>query len=319
MDFISPLVGGAMGIAQTAFNNWLGAESAEKSRERNFYYNEQAAINADVRQRRMYKDFYSPQALIKQYKEAGLSPSMMFGGTPGQGGASGNMSAGAAGIQNPVMPYSFLESAEAANLIAQTQKTKAETKNIEKQTDLNTLEEKLKDFQLIQYTTEWDLTNATWSVDGKETSLFELANDYYTYEGFLDAIRRSDQTDENLKRETTTEAGQKILRDIYQNASRFNRDIMVLSEENVNASFQIEVLQKLQDENFASLNAKTACQELRAMQATAELTTTQKEAWNNLIDKLGKKGSTTRDIIVVLGMILSNFASHTGIKVNVGK
>lgn len=319
------IVGGMFGLLNSGINNAWAKRQAEEDRQRNYYFGEMEADNADKRTRALYQDFYSPEALMKQYKEAGLSPSMMFGGTPGQGGTPGAQGSGINGIQTPFMPVSLVEAAEAANLYAQTKKTKAETENIEAGTEnvktdtaLKKLEERLKSFQTSQFETEWQLINSTWEDNetGKETSLFEMADKHYSYESFLNAVR-NEQTDPYLKTASTTEAGQKVLRNIYESASRFNRDIAVLSDEHVSANFHVKIIEALNSKGFAEKNAEAAIAQLNQEISTNELTATQKEAWNNLINRLGKKGSTTRDIIVVLGMILGNFASHTGIKIQI--
>ena len=128
---LSTFISGIMGLGQTAFNNWMGQEAAREARAENYKYNEMAAENTYNRQRQLYNDFYSPQALMRQYKEAGLSPSLMFGGTPGQGGSTAAQGGGPAGPQAQVMPYDFLSSAQAAALMAQARKTEAETEVIE--------------------------------------------------------------------------------------------------------------------------------------------------------------------------------------------
>lgn len=129
------MVGTILGImgnaAASIINNRLAGQQAEKDRASNYRYNELAAQNADARTRALYNDFYSPEALLKQYKNAGLSPSLMFGGTPGQGGMSGAQGNGANGLQTPYMPMSMLEAAQVANIEAQTKKTQAETDTIE--------------------------------------------------------------------------------------------------------------------------------------------------------------------------------------------
>lgn len=127
----SGVISGLFGIANTAISNaWADSRTA-KDRKMNYRYNELAAQNADARTRALYNDFYSPQALANNYIEAGLSPSLMFGGTPGQGGAQGAQGAGPAGPQTPFMPFSLVEAAQAAALMAQAKKTEAETNTIE--------------------------------------------------------------------------------------------------------------------------------------------------------------------------------------------
>lgn len=128
MDIAGALIGGAAQFLTAGLNNEMAAARAREDRAENYKYGEMAAENADRRTRALYNDFYSPEALLRQYNEAGLSPSMMFGGTPGQGGMSGAQGTGAHGIQTPYMPMSLVDAAQAAALFAQAEKTKEETK-----------------------------------------------------------------------------------------------------------------------------------------------------------------------------------------------
>lgn len=121
------LLGATGSIAGTIINNAWAQSHTEYDRSLNYMYNEMAARNADKRTRALYGDFYSPEALMRQYKAAGLSPSLMFGGTPGQGGMSGAQANGASGLQTPFAPLSMVEAAQAAALFAQAEKTKEET------------------------------------------------------------------------------------------------------------------------------------------------------------------------------------------------
>lgn len=298
-----------IGLATNLYNNYYAQQRAEQDRLQNFIYGERAAQNADMRTRALYNDFYSPQAMLNQYKKAGLSPSIMYGGMPGQGGMSGAQGTGSGAMQTPYMPISLLEGAEIANLQAQTQKTKAETKQVQVDTERQNIAKQIEELQAGQYQNEWNIINSTWIEDGKQKSIFEAARDHYTYESFMEWCRDG-KTAESIKNATSTEAGQRILRNIYLAANHFHRDIMVLSAESVSASFQQSVISAMDNEEFAKLNSQAAIKYLKQNIETAELNTTQKEAWNNLINSLGKKGSTTRDIIVVLGMILNNAMSN---------
>jgi hypothetical protein len=64
----------------------------------NFRYGEQGAINAQKRAIDQYLKYQSPEAMVAQYKAAGLNPALMYGGggtggsaiTPGASGSSGN-------------------------------------------------------------------------------------------------------------------------------------------------------------------------------------------------------------------------------------
>lgn len=304
---------GVFGIAQTFLNNHLQQERTDRDRRENFVYGEKAANAADLRTRALYNDFYSPEALLKQYKEAGLSPSLMFGGTPGQGGMQGARGTGAAGPTTPFMPFSMVEAAQAAALFAQTKKTKAETENIQEDTKLKDLEKRFKVLQVQEYKTEWNITNTYFiNNDGTSISLYEIAVKSNNYEDFVKAAReKAEETgDTEFLANTGQEAGQKILRNIYMSSERFDWNIKTLSSDKVAAEFQEQLIKAMENQDFINLNAKAATGWLKANIQTAELTETQKEAWNNLIDRLGQKGETMRDIVVVLGMILNNAASN---------
>lgn len=111
-----------MGMGTAAFNNWLAQEREREARWENFKYNEAAADFADKRTRALYNDLQSPRALLSQYREAGLSPSLMFSG----GGAGGGMTQGAMGNgTSGVMPTTYgVSPAE----VAQTQLIQAQAR-----------------------------------------------------------------------------------------------------------------------------------------------------------------------------------------------
>lgn len=306
------------GIANTFF----GSLMAEHNAKVNYKYNEMAANKADSRTRALYGDFMSPAARISQLKDAGLSPSIYAdgAGAGAQGVTAGAQGAGASGIGGGAGQISPVDMANIRLANAQANKADAETNNINKDTDIKALQEKLQSLQLGNAQIAWNITNSTWTnpKTGKATSLFEMAQGHYTYESFLQEIRENEGSiDPTIYRESQTEEGQKTLREIYKAASTFNRDIMVLSSDTVSASFQIALTDELSKAGFAQQNAATVIAELKAAKAAADLTEQQKNAWNDLLDKLGKKGSTTRDIVIVLGMILANFASRTSVGIKV--
>lgn len=113
-------------------NRAWAAEQAALDRKENYQYGEMAADNADARTRALYKDLESPSALLQQYKEAGLSPSLMFGGS-GVGGniAQGAQGTGANGISTMQPAYkSPIEAEQVALMKAQERKLNAESMNI---------------------------------------------------------------------------------------------------------------------------------------------------------------------------------------------
>lgn len=302
----------------SGINNLLGLGIGNYNRELNYYYSEKQAENADKRTRALYADLYSPQALMQQYKKAGLSPSLMFGGTPGQGGMSGAQGASAA-VNTPYMPMSLLEAAQIKQLEAETEKTKAETSNISQDTKLKELQEDWQRMQNQEHSVEFDLSTLNVrNTDGTTTSLYELANLYNSYEEFINKARElahNSEGGEKILARMGTEYGQKTLRNIFIQSNRFERDIKILSEEGVNADFQKNLLNMLSKEGFAEQNAKTAIKQLEAAGEAADLTKEQKAAWNNIIERLQRTNGTAADIIIVASMILNQAASHWNIKI----
>lgn len=287
-------------VFNNLYNNQKAEERAKKDRAENYKYSELAASNADDRTRALYNDFYSPKALLKHYQEAGLSPSLMFDGTPGQGGMSGAQGSGASGIQTPYYPMTTLEGAQTAAIIAGIQKTKAETANINKDTDLKKIEEAVAEMSKIAYKYEFEMLEKHFNVDGKEITLQEAAGQAVDEKEFIEWYRiHSESRDINQYQLRT-------LRSIYRSEKQFSHDIAVLSSEEVNSKFTIQIVDAMQDKDFAKLNAEAAVAYLRANIQTADLTEQQKKAWNNLIEKLGEHGETFRDVTIVLASIINN-------------
>lgn len=319
-NMANPFLMAGLQIAQGAVNNWLGEMRENRAVQRDYYLSERAADKAAQRQGEMYERFFSPEALMRQYEAAGLSPGLMMGGAPGSSmGGSSAPQGGAAMQPSTFMPIDVLgQIAQLENIKAITKKTEAETKNIETETTLKDLEVAYNEMRNKKENIDFKILTSQWKnrETGKATSLFEMADNCFTYESFLEDVRENEgKIDPTIYNLTKTEQGQRVLREIYENASRFHRDIITLSEEAVNASFQLSIIEALNKQSFAAKNAEAAIQELQTSIDSNKLTSEQKTAWENLLDRLGKKGSTTRDIIVVLGMIVNRFAGKVNFKV----
>lgn len=296
-------------IFSTVINNAWADERTRRDRENNYYYGELAAKNADARTRALYNDFYAPEALMRQYKAAGLSPSMMFGGTPGQGGMSGAQGSGAAGLQTPYYPVSALEAAQVALTMSETKKAEAEKENVEADTLTKLNQAQLQDLEreykeafttiyragaIIEGTYLWDAEHPE-----NKYSFYELAERSNTYDNFLETIRSKN----GVPNDAWTEAGQRVLRTIYLSAKELNTELAQLKYNKVSADFQRSLINELQQQGFEELNAQEAVQRLRTNIEINSLTEDQKRAWTDLLNKIGEKGSTGRDIAVILGMI----------------
>ena len=117
-------IGSVTDSAFGAFNSWL-----------NYQFNEKAADNADKRARKQWEDMYSIEAQLRQLRENGLSPSMMFGGMPSQGGATGAQGNGASGPIFNSSPLDISQLAELEVAKSQAELNRAQARNLDKNTN----------------------------------------------------------------------------------------------------------------------------------------------------------------------------------------
>lgn len=169
-DFGSTIIGGLFNWGAGMFNNWWAQEREDIARKENYRLNELAAQNADARTRALYNDLQSPSAMLQQYKDAGLSPSLMFGGAgAGAQPSTGAMGAGVAGVAPTSYGVSALESAQIGLMQAQEKKIIAETKNTETDTD----KKKAEVDNIVQNTKNQEL-QAEWQEWQNSISAIEL-------------------------------------------------------------------------------------------------------------------------------------------------
>lgn len=132
MSTIGTIIGGGVAsLAGAGINNAISYGLSRASRKENFEYNEAAANLADKRTRALYNDLQSPQALLEQYKEAGLSPSIMMSGGAQGSVPQGAQSEGASGLHAQAFGVNMLEAAQIAKMKAETENIEANTKNVE--------------------------------------------------------------------------------------------------------------------------------------------------------------------------------------------
>lgn len=283
----------------TIYNNAQARKLTAQDRWENHMYGEWAAEKADLRTRQLYSDFYSPQALMSQYKEAGLSPAMMFGGTPGQGGMSGAQGTGAAGLQTPYMPISILEAAQVANINAQTDKTKAETQNIYTDTYLKQLQQDWQEWLNKEKTEEMDILWGKWKKEdtGEPTSLYQLAQTFESYEDFLQMVER--------QKGSLSEIQRRALGKIWTSAYTLDREVSILTADKLNADFSASLVNALMDKDldYAKKSATATVQYLEHMIEENKLEKDKKATWNRLLKKIEAKSKSGKDVVLILSMI----------------
>lgn len=303
-------------VGTFGLNNLFADWQASRAAQRNYEYGERAAQNADLRTRRLYQDIYSPSALLEQYQKAGLSPSMMYGGTPGQGGMSGAQGTGAGISGVPFAPLSLVDAAQAHALNAQAEKTQAETQKVKAETTNTELQNAWQEMANSQYKTEFTLLNTGYQMpDGSTQSYYDIAGHYYTYDKFIEACKEAAKNagDQETITALNSEQGQRTMRTIYKARHEFSKELANLKYDEYNANFQRTILECLNKRDFAEQNADTAIKELEAAAENAELTKEQKASFNHFIEKLRKTNSTTADIVIILSMLVGQYMQHHSI------
>lgn len=315
MTLVTNAIGHQYSKELTRLNNDLAAQREATARAENYKYGELQAGAADARTRALYEDYASPQALLRQYKEAGLSPSMMFGKGGGAGGAS--IPTGAMGPSAAVGATTYgmnpIDAAAIGKTLAETSLIRAEKKNVEANTDITNVEKDIKELNLNLQSVDFKMVTAYMEDEEKGTvSLSELADASYDYDDFLKHVRTyaANSGNSEFLNSCGTERGQQTLRIIYNANNKLRNEIAILSESTVNAKFQESVLNALKAENFAEMNAKEVLSHIRSNIAENELTQKQRDAWNNILNKLAKRNSDAADYAIVLGLILNNALSN---------
>lgn len=180
-------------IFSGALNNHFAGLREQQARQENYGYNEMAANSADARTRELYNDLYSPSAQIKQIKDAGLSPSMFYGDMAGVSGQTGAQGAGATGISPTTYGINPLDIAQISKLDAETENIKANTQKVNEETKGVSIENSVKNLARNKGGMEYELLSMNFTTsDGKETSLFEIANNCSNYYDFVKEARKSD-------------------------------------------------------------------------------------------------------------------------------
>ena len=155
-DWKSKLMSGAVGAGQSALGMGLGMltagwqdrrqlEQAKKLQELQMQGQKQMGIFNREQAMQMWKDT-NYKAQKEQMKKAGLSPGLMYGGS-GAGGAT-TQGAGAGNVSG--QGASPTQDLGAAMMLAQIEKTKAETDEVKAKTDVAERESRIKSVQLTR-------------------------------------------------------------------------------------------------------------------------------------------------------------------------
>lgn len=206
-----------MGLGTGILNNAWAEQRENNARRDNYYYNEMAANAADKRTRALYEDYYSANAQLNQLRQAGLSPSVFFGGQGASGmssSPSGAAGAGANGISPNMHFIDPLTAAQIDNIKADTRKKNAETdteigtndrgaaeiENILKVNKLTAAETAFRESQKLAQDIDNDINEQTahWQVEtirNKTQIAFNQAQEvYYAWQNAELNLRLNEET-----------------------------------------------------------------------------------------------------------------------------
>ena len=203
---IGAIIGAVGNAISTDANNAKAQQREDRARRQNYQYGEMAADEADTRTRALYNDLYSPEAQMKQLKDAGLSPSIYSNsgitGKQGQSGAQG----GGANISPNVFAADPISAALAA---AQIKKTEAEANKTEAETpDKNLTIQQIK-ANIAKTLSEVNLNN----IKGVTEQTIQRFNNAKTNYQELLNIYADGQQEADIKYKTA--ATEKIWTEIY--------------------------------------------------------------------------------------------------------
>lgn len=326
-------VGNVIAAGINAYVNKRADERAEgremRARADAYRWNEAAADAADARSRALYEDYESPAAMLRQIREAGMSPSLMFSGAGAGGGAvpSGAQGGGTAGGNASVLGGAAMTAGGmSGNDLANLALMKAQIDNIKADTrskDAGTEHQKIVN--------EWDATRnnvyqaeanlmGTYidGLDGNVSSIDDIATSSSDYEDFINRLRKSNwENNEQGRKYIDTEYGQQILRGIYNANHKLSAQIAEFDESTTSSYFEKSLLDALSAKGFAEWNAQEQVQHLRKNVATDTLDESQKNAYNTILDTVEKEHGTGAKTALIVGMeILDRLTGKVNLNVD---
>lgn len=313
-----------LGAAQAGFNmlgsiinNGMSTAMGDYNRKQNYLYNEKSANAADARTRALYNDLYSPKALLQQYKDAGLSPSLMFGGG-GPGGATpqGAQGEGASGLGVQTFGINPVDIAQTKLANAQAENIEADTKIKEKDADLKDIEKDCAEIDKQLKLNEYSLTNSyIIGKDGNKECFMDIAEKNNTFQGFIHEIRERahDSNNIDLQHIVYTQQGWNILKEMYITSKEYNTKLNVLAQESSSAKLSNAVNKALEQEGFPQLSAESQVNTLKRVAEDEGLTGRELETWNSLLDDAKKKGNFWEKLLIILAAIFNKIFSRTSV------
>ena len=236
---------GISGVMQQQANDQNIALAQEMNKSQQDFSRE-SAERANEMTRQNYFELYSPQAKVRQFKEAGLNPALMYsmGGTTGSGQAAAQAAQPAATVPyvNPLVSGNAMDSVtNAISAALQNSKTKTEEENIKKDTEK-------KDAEIKKLQSDVDVNGEEIKKIAAETNLANIATMNASFDGVIK------QLDIELKRETNKTQ----IEIMSESLRKLREETNKIIEETRGAKIDNDNKQKLIDASLRKMAAETS-------------------------------------------------------------
>lgn len=285
MGWISSLINGTFALGSTALQNGMSKKTARELSEHQFLLNEQSAENALKRKDLWYNQYESPQAMLDQFRKAGLNPAAMLGSITGSQGNSAPQGQGTstnmANVANIADVFSNLQLAKAQKDLLQSQKekTEAETEGVQSDNYIKLLEQNLKQIEEKEKTYKHEILYNDYQ--GKSAyELFQIAENFDEWKKNL--INYSDNEDHKTKIYSSTDA----LRNIYEDFTKTSRNIAFLKNEEIDAELKFKISEELKNSDYTNKSKVKILNEIEQDIQNSQLEGRIKEAWNRFLNYL---------------------------------
>lgn len=213
-------------------------EANERAAQLNYLYGEMSAEKAQKRQIETYKKLLSPEAQLKMYREAGLSPGLMYsnGVASGMGGVSAPMGQGAGGQHG--QPMNIGSAMEYATMLSQIDLNKAQARklnaeaNVTEETGINEANARIGD--LLQSAglkaSQKELTDLNTSYQELENEVYSKTKEFNIYKAEHEANKVYWQVEQIVSQWNAQEIENQLNRETFdaqvENINLRNKDLI---------------------------------------------------------------------------------------------
>lgn len=239
MDALGALFLSSMVTSASKAQNYdYNIKSNQEAAKLNYLYGEMSADKAQKRQIETYRKLLSPEAQLMMYKEAGLSPGLMYsnGVANGMGGVSAPMGQGAGNQHGH--PMNIGSAMEYASMLSQIDLNKAQARklnaeaNVTEQTGINEANARIGD--LLQSAglkaSQQELTNLNASYQELENEVYSKTKEFNIYKAEHEANKVYWQVEQIVSQWNAQEIENQLNRETFdaqvENINLRNKDLI---------------------------------------------------------------------------------------------